>query len=175
MLSQTLQYLFSGLTNGAIYALAALGFSIIYNASGVINFAQGEFIMIGGVSAVMLTSAGVPMPLAIVLAVLITALVGLLLEKLAIEPAGNAEVVSLVIITIGGSSKPSISVPTSSFMDRFSGPRMVVMPWAFAHPSAACRSAYERCRRPSRVNATAASTTPTKQDATGRGIGLAPG
>ena len=103
MLSQTLQYLFSGLTNGAIYALAALGFSIIYNASGVINFAQGEFIMIGGVSAVMWTSAGVPMPLAIVLAVLSTALVGLLLEKLAIEPAGNAEVVSLVIITIGAS------------------------------------------------------------------------
>ena len=62
-----------GLTNGAIYALSALGFSIIYNASGVINFAQGEFIMIGGVSAVMLTSAGVPLPLAIVLAVLIAA------------------------------------------------------------------------------------------------------
>jgi branched-chain amino acid transport system permease protein len=103
MLSQTLQYVFSGLTNGAIYALAALGFSIIYNASGVINFAQGEFIMIGGVSAVMLTSAGVPLPVAIVLAVLVAALVGLLLEKLAIEPAGNAEVVSLIIITIGAS------------------------------------------------------------------------
>ena len=103
MLSQTLQYLFSGLTNGAIYALAALGFSLIYNASGVINFAQGEFIMLGGVSAVMLTSAGVPLPLAIFLAVLIPAAAGLLLEKLAIEPAGNAEVVSLIIITIGAS------------------------------------------------------------------------
>jgi branched-chain amino acid transport system permease protein len=103
MLSQTLQFLFSGLTNGAIYALAALGFSIIYNASGVINFAQGEFIMIGGVAAVMLTSAGLPMPLAIVLAIIIAAVIGLLLEKLAIEPAGNAEVVSLVIITIGAS------------------------------------------------------------------------
>lgn len=103
MLSQTLQYLFSGLTNGAIYALSALGFSLIYNASGVINFAQGEFIMLGGVTAVMLTSAGVPLPLAILLAVLVTALVGLLLEKLAIEPAGDADVVSLIIITIGAS------------------------------------------------------------------------
>ncbi len=103
MLSQTLQYLFSGLTNGAIYALAALGFTLIYNASGVINFAQGEFIMLGGVSAVMLTSAGVPLPLAIALAVLVAAIAGLLLEKLAIEPAGNAEVVSLIIITIGAS------------------------------------------------------------------------
>ena len=103
MLSQTLQYLFSGLTNGAIYALSALGFSLIYNSSGVINFAQGEFIMLGGVSAVMLTAAGVPLPLAILLAVLLTALVGLLLEKLAIEPAGDADVVSLIIITIGAS------------------------------------------------------------------------
>ena len=103
MLSQTLQYLFSGLTNGAIYALSALGFSLIYNASGVINFAQGEFIMLGGVCAVMLTSAGVPLPLAILLAVLAVSLVGLLLEKLAIEPAGDADVVSLIIITIGAS------------------------------------------------------------------------
>jgi branched-chain amino acid transport system permease protein len=103
MLSQTLQYLFSGLTNGAIYALSALGFSLIYNASGVINFAQGEFIMLGGVCAVLLDSAGVPLPLAIVLAVLAVALVGLLLEKLAIEPAGDADVVSLIIITIGAS------------------------------------------------------------------------
>ena len=103
MLSQTLQYLFSGLTNGAIYALSALGFSLIYNASGVINFAQGEFIMLGSVSAVMLTAAGVPLPLAILLAVLVVSLVGLLLEKLAIEPAGDADVVSLIIITIGAS------------------------------------------------------------------------
>ena len=103
MLSQTLQYLFSGLTNGAIYALSALGFSLIYNASGVINFAQGEFIMLGGVGAVLLTSAGVPLPLAILLAVLMVAVVGLLLEKLAIEPAGDADVVSLIIITIGAS------------------------------------------------------------------------
>lgn len=103
MLSQTLQYLFSGLTNGAIYALAALGFSLIYNASGVINFAQGEFIMLGGVCAVILTSAGVPLPLAVLVAVLVVSLVGLLLEKLAIEPAGDADVVSLIIITIGAS------------------------------------------------------------------------
>lgn len=103
MLSQALQFFFSGLTNGAIYALAALGFTIIYNASGVINFAQGEFIMIGGVAAVMLTEAGVPMPLAIVLAVIVGGIVGLLLEKFAIEPAGNAEVVTLIIITIGAS------------------------------------------------------------------------
>lgn len=88
---------------GAIYALAAIGFTIIYNASGVINFAQGEFIMVAGVAAVMLTEAGIPLPLAIVLAVGMVGMIGLLLEKFAIEPAGNADVVPLIIITIGAS------------------------------------------------------------------------
>ncbi len=103
MLSSFLQFLFSGMTVGATYALAALGFTLIYNASGVINFAQGEFIMIGGMAAVFLVKLGVPLPLAIVLAVAIAALVAVLVEKLAIEPAGNAEVVTLIIITIGAS------------------------------------------------------------------------
>jgi branched-chain amino acid transport system permease protein len=103
MSSQLLQFLFSGVTVGATYALAALGFTLIYNASGVINFAQGEFIMLGGMSAVMLTQNGVPLALAIVLAVAITGLVGVLVEKFAIEPAGNADVGTLIIITIGAS------------------------------------------------------------------------
>ena len=103
MLAQLLQVVFSGVTVGATYALAALGFTLIYNASGVINFAQGEFIMLGGMLALMLIQVGVPLPLAIVLAVLITALVGILVEKAAIEPAGDAEVGTLIIITIGAS------------------------------------------------------------------------
>ena len=53
MLAQLLQFLFSGITVGATYALAALGFTLIYNASNVINFAQGEFIMLGGMLAVL--------------------------------------------------------------------------------------------------------------------------
>ena len=103
MLSELLQFIFSGLTVGAMYALAAVGFSLIYSASGVINFAQGEFIMLGGMSAALLVQAGVPLPLAIALAVLVAAAAGLIVEKLAIEPAGNSEVVTLVIITIGAS------------------------------------------------------------------------
>mgnify|MGYP003541736399 CR=1 FL=1 len=54
---QWIQYVAGGATSGAIYALVALGFSIIYNASGAINFAQGEFVMIGGMSAVTLVGA----------------------------------------------------------------------------------------------------------------------
>ncbi len=103
MTAQFLQFFLSGLTIGATYALAALGFSIIYNASGVINFAQGEFIMLGGMAAALMTSQGMPLPLAIGIAVAAAALGGLLVEKLAIEPAKNAEVVTLIIITIGAS------------------------------------------------------------------------
>jgi branched-chain amino acid transport system permease protein len=98
-----LQIVLSGLTAGAIYALVALGFAIIYNASHVINFAQGEFVMIGGMAAVAFVDAGLPLPLAAVFAVTGAALVGLLLEKLAVEPARGAPVVTLIIITIGAS------------------------------------------------------------------------
>jgi branched-chain amino acid transport system permease protein len=99
--SQFLQLLFSGLTVGATYALAALGFSIIYNASGVINFAQGEFIMLGGMIAAVLSASGISLPLAIVAAIAIVALVGLLVDKLAVEPARDADITSIIIITIG--------------------------------------------------------------------------
>lgn len=103
MLAQFLQFLFSGVTVGAAYALAALGFTIIYNTSNVINFAQGEFIMLGGMLSVAFLALGMPMPLAIALAIVATGLVGMAIEKFAIEPAKNADVVSLIIITIGAS------------------------------------------------------------------------
>jgi branched-chain amino acid transport system permease protein len=101
--AQFLQFLLTGLTVGAIYALVALGFAIIYNASHVLNFAQGEFVMIGGMAAAGFVEAGLPLPLAALLAVGGAMLVGLALEKLAIEPARGAPVVTLIIITIGAS------------------------------------------------------------------------
>lgn len=102
-MGDALQFLFSGVTVGAIYALVGLGFTLIYNASHVINFAQGEFVMIGGMTTVFLLGAGVPMPIAVVLAVVAGMLVGTALEKLAVEPARGASVVTLIIITIGAS------------------------------------------------------------------------
>ena len=103
MSAQLLQFVLAGLTIGAIYALVALGFSIIYNASQVINFAQGEFVMIGGMATAALAGAGWPLPAAIVAAVLLAAGIGLALEKFAVEPARGASVVTLIIITIGAS------------------------------------------------------------------------
>jgi branched-chain amino acid transport system permease protein len=102
-MAQFLQYAFSGLTVGAVYALVALGFTLIYNASGVINFAQGEFVMLGGMVTVFAAMAGVPLPLAALLAIAVAVLVGIALHLFAIEPAKGASAVTLIIITIGAS------------------------------------------------------------------------
>lgn len=102
-MSELLQFLFSGLTVGAVYALVALGFTIIFNASGVVNFAQGEFVMLGGMITVFAHAAGLPLPLAALVAIAVTAVLGVVLNRLAIEPARGAPVVSLIIITIGAS------------------------------------------------------------------------
>jgi Branched-chain amino acid ABC-type transport system, permease components len=97
------QFVFAGLTTGAIYALTALGFSLIYNASGVINFAQGDFLMLGGMVTAALLGANLQYGAAMAIAVLATVLVGVVLYRLAIQPARDASIVSLIIITIGAS------------------------------------------------------------------------
>ena len=101
MLDQLLQFLVTGITVGSTYALVGLGFALIYNASDVVNFAQGEFVMLGAMIAIALLAAGLPLSLAALVATLITILVGLLLERFAIEPALGASVVATIIITIG--------------------------------------------------------------------------
>jgi branched-chain amino acid transport system permease protein len=88
---------------GAVYALVALGFTLIYNASEVINFAQGEFVMLGGMVTVFAVAAGVPLPLAALVAIAVAVVTGLTLHRLAIEPARGASAVTLIIITIGAS------------------------------------------------------------------------
>ncbi len=74
-----MQYLFSGLTYGSIYAVVALGFNIVYNATGIINFAQGEFVMLGGMLTYALSPL-LPLPLAIAAAVALTAVIGSAIE-----------------------------------------------------------------------------------------------
>lgn len=100
---ELLQFLFSGLTVGAIYALVALGFTLIYNTSDVINFAQGEFVMIGGMVTFFAIAAGFPVPVAALIALVAAIVVGLLLHRFAIAPAKGAAPVTLIIITIGAS------------------------------------------------------------------------
>jgi len=97
------QLLFAGLTVGAVYALIALGFSLVYNASHLINFAQGEFVMLGGLAAAFMVADGIPPGIAAVLTVLLAVAVALTLYALGIRPARGAGVVALIIVTIGAS------------------------------------------------------------------------
>ena len=98
--SLALQYLLSGITKGSIYAVVAIGFNLIYSATGIINFAQGEFVMLGGMVAVTLAHY-VPLPVAVVGAVAIVALVGCVLEMTLFRRLQRHSVLHLIIITIG--------------------------------------------------------------------------
>jgi branched-chain amino acid transport system permease protein len=101
---QIIQYILSGLSNGAIYALIGFGFAIIHNATGIINFAQGEFVMLGGMLTIFfLGFLQLPLLPSIVLAIAFATLAGIALERLAIRPLKNAKPLSLIIITIGAS------------------------------------------------------------------------
>lgn len=98
--SAFLQYLFAGITYGIIYAIVAIGFNIIYNTTGIINFAQGEFLMLGGMISISLLPL-MPLPLAIAAAVVITMLVGALIEMVFIRWIENPSVLRMIVITIG--------------------------------------------------------------------------
>ncbi len=94
------QYLVAGLTYGTIYAIVAIGFNIIYNTTGIINFAQGEFVMLGGMTAASLHQL-VPLPAAIAGAVVATMAVGALIEMTFIRWLVKPSVLRMIIITIG--------------------------------------------------------------------------
>ena len=101
ILAPLLQYFISGLTNGAIYALIALGFGIIFNTTTIINFAQGEFVMLGAMCAISIYHLAPSLPLAFLGGVIIVSLVGLAFERLALRPVGEASPLTLIIITVG--------------------------------------------------------------------------
>jgi branched-chain amino acid transport system permease protein len=96
-----LQYTISGLTIGVIYAMVALGYNIIYNVTEIINFAQGEFVMLGGLfAAFFVGTLRFPILIGFFAAVLATGCVGLVMERFVIRRAKNTSVLSLIIITI---------------------------------------------------------------------------
>jgi branched-chain amino acid transport system permease protein len=95
-----IQYLFAGITYGSIYAIVAIGFNIIYNTTGIINFAQGEFVMLGGMISISLLAI-MPLPLAIFLSVCITMAAGALIEIIFIRWLKEPSVLRMIIITIG--------------------------------------------------------------------------
>lgn len=102
--SQLIQFLFTGLTLGSIYALVALGFTMIYNATGIINLAQGEFVMLGGLIMVFCTIVlKIPLWIAFLLTVPMVMVLAAIFERLAINPLKKASLITLIMITLAGS------------------------------------------------------------------------
>jgi branched-chain amino acid transport system permease protein len=101
MIDSIWQYVLAGVVVGAIYALIAAGFVLIYQVTGLINFAQGEFAMIGAMTAASLATAGMSIFAAAAIAVVVAAVAGALCYLLAIRPARAATGVTLIFITLG--------------------------------------------------------------------------
>src|SRR5512147_682255 len=100
---QLAQYTASGLVVGGVYALIGLGFVIVYSVTRIINFAQGEFVMLGALLMVTFGQAGVPVAAAVLLTVVSVAALGAVLERVAIHPIVRAPALALLILTIGAS------------------------------------------------------------------------
>lgn len=99
--SQCLQLLLTGITVGSIYAMVAIGFNIIYNATDALNFAQGEFVMLGGMSMIMFHGIlGINMAVSFFLAMALVTAVGMLFERLTIHPLKKPPLVTVILITI---------------------------------------------------------------------------
>jgi branched-chain amino acid transport system permease protein len=97
------QLLISGITIGGAYALVALGFVTIARTSQIINFTQGEFVMLGGVITFFFLREGLPYPVAIFLAIGLVILIGFLIQLLVIYPLRKTSVLILIIATLGAS------------------------------------------------------------------------
>ena len=96
------QFIFSGLTSGAVYALIALGFGVVHNTMGIVNFVQVDFVTLGGMFLFTgLFSFGLPMPLAVLFAIFSVALVAMLVERIGLRPSRSNNHLVLIFLTIG--------------------------------------------------------------------------
>ena len=94
-------YLLSGISVGGQYALIAIGYTMVYGILRLINFAHGDVFMVAGIVMVYIAASGVPLWLSIPLVLLITALVGFLIERVAYKPLRSAPRMSVMISAIG--------------------------------------------------------------------------
>ena len=95
------EVLIGGLLSGIMYALVALGFVLIYKASGVFNFAQGSMVFFAALTCVSLTELGLPLWAAIIASIGVMALLGLAIERIVLRPLVNQPEISLFMATIG--------------------------------------------------------------------------
>ena len=100
---QFLQYIFSGITTGSVYALTAMGFTLVFNATQIINFSQGQLVMLGGMTAVALHGLGLPLWACFIGAVVVVMVVCVIFERIAIRPLLQKGVLAQIIATVGAS------------------------------------------------------------------------
>lgn len=100
---QFLQYIFSGVTSGAVYALTAMGFTLVFNATQIINFSQGQLVMLGGMVAVAFHTVGLPLWACFLAAVVVVTMLAVGFERVAIRPLLRKGVLAQIIATVGAS------------------------------------------------------------------------
>jgi branched-chain amino acid transport system permease protein len=101
-LHDLMQFIFAGLTGGAIYALVALGFGVVHNTMGIVNFTQVDFVSLGGMILYSaLVTAGLPMAPALLVAVVGVTLVAILVEVAGVRPSRSESHLVLIFLTIG--------------------------------------------------------------------------
>jgi branched-chain amino acid transport system permease protein len=100
ILSQITQYVISGITSGSIYAIVGVCFSIVYLVTRILNFATGEFVMLGGMLTWVFLSTGLGLSSAVLLAIVCTIIVGILLERLALRPVRFPTEGTYMVITL---------------------------------------------------------------------------
>ena len=100
-----IQLTLTGLTNGAVLSLAALGFVLIYKSSDVINFAQGEFLLVGAyLTYAMVAQFGIFWPIGVLLTMVLAVILGILVERFVLRPMIGEPIISVIMVTIGLSS-----------------------------------------------------------------------
>jgi branched-chain amino acid transport system permease protein len=97
-----ISYLLSGISLGAVYAIIALGYTMVYGIAKMLNFAHGDILMVGGYAAFLaFNQAGLPIPVATLIAVIVCTLLGVLIERVAYKPLRTANSLSVLITAIG--------------------------------------------------------------------------
>ena len=95
-------YLISGISLGSVYAIIALGYTMVYGIAKMLNFAHGDVIMVGGyICYIALNSLGLPAIVAVILAMVVCTVLGVVIEGLAYKPLRQAGSLAVLITAIG--------------------------------------------------------------------------
>jgi len=127
-MAELVTVLFGALKSGSLYSLIGLGFVVVYLSTGAINFAHGEYIALGGLTAAYLVSLGLWVGWAVLGAIGVAVFVGFLTDRLLIRPLGRGAGVRIVLVTIGA------GVLLRQLMMRFFGPDELTLAPFFDRP-----------------------------------------